>query len=131
MRLGYAGHEAKHSYPDEAEEGHAEAQDLPGFSVVGDPEDYNGISARVQEQSEMALTVPVSTVGRAQEEILENDNHPIPEHDLSSEDRLVERRNFAGRLTIVIWQAEVDDQTNYPEENRNGSTNRSVFSVTR
>lgn len=86
MRLGYASHEAKNCYPDEAEEGNAKAQDLPGFSVIGDPEDYNGISARVWEQFEVALTVPVSTVGRAQEEVLKNDNHPIPEHNLSSED---------------------------------------------
>lgn len=33
----------------------------------------------------IGLTVPVSTVGGAQEEVLENNYHPVPEDDLASE----------------------------------------------
>lgn len=36
--------------------------------------------------AKVGLTVPVSTVGSAKEEILENHYHPVPEDDLASED---------------------------------------------
>jgi hypothetical protein len=55
------------------------------------------------------LTVPIPTIGCAQEEVLQDNHNPIPEHNLSSENRLVKRRNLAWGLTIVIWQTEVDN----------------------
>lgn len=75
----------------------------------------------------MRLTVPVPTIRCTQKEVLDDDHHPVPKHYLAPEDRCVERRDLAWGLTVVVWQAEVDDKANCPKEECDGRTYRSVF----
>jgi hypothetical protein len=51
----------------------------------------------------LGLTAPVSSVGGAEEEILQNDHYEVPEDDLPTADRLVERRDFSRRLAVIVW----------------------------
>lgn len=89
--------------------------------MIGYPEDLQMLGLNQEEQSCFALqglTVPVSTIWGTQEEVLKNHNNPIPEYDLTSKDRFVERWNFAGCLAVVIWQAEIYQQAYTPQEYR-------------
>lgn len=62
------------------------------------------------------LTVPVTAVWSAEEEVLHNNHDPVPEDDLASEYGLVERRHLAWGLAVEFRQPEVDKQSDAPEE---------------
>ena len=65
------------------------------------------------------LTAPIPPIWCAEEPVLDYNDHEIPQDDLTSEDRFVKGWDFAGRLTVIVWKANEDEQSNYPEEYSN------------
>lgn len=79
----------------------------------------------------MGLTIPISTIWGTQKEVLENDNYPVPKYNLAPEDRFVEGWHFAGSLTIVVRQAEIDDEADRPQKESDWSTYCSTAMVSK
>ena len=73
MVFGEDAKEPEESGPDEDEEEDDEADDLPGFGVVGTPE-----------------VAPVATVGSAEPVVLDEHGHEEPKYYLSPADGAVE-----------------------------------------
>ena len=73
-------------------------------------------------QNERKLTAPVAAVRRAEEEILKDDGHKIPQDDLAAEHGLIKGGNLAGGLTVVVGKSKEQKQSNGTEEDRNRVT---------
>lgn len=70
------------------------------------------------------LTAPVATVWRTEEEVLQDDCDEVPGDDLSAEKGLVEGRNLAWLLAVVVGKTRSQQSTDNTQENGDGVTDR-------
>lgn len=63
---------------------------------------------------------PVPARGGAHEKVLEDDGEEEPEDDFPLEDTPVEGGGVSRGLPVVGWEAEVEDQTDSPQEESDG-----------
>ena len=63
---------------------------------------------------------PVAAVGGREPVILYQHSNEEPEDDFAACDGFVEGGDLAWFLAVVVWQAEIEDEADGPEEEREG-----------
>jgi hypothetical protein len=67
---------------------------------------------------------PIATIRRRQEVVLQQDREEEPHGDLALHDRSQQRGDLVGHLAVIRWQADVQRDSDAPEEQRNNKRDR-------
>ena len=69
---------------------------------------------------DIVLTAPVPSIRGTEKPVLDEDDCKVPQDDLPSKDRLVERWHLAGSLAVVVGQTHEEKYSDCPEEHSDG-----------